>query len=83
LSGEVPEPSGWTIFAIVFGSDFDWYVSEFSSVGYSDHLAAYRHVTAAFGTASDPLQFPDEGPPWQPSRLFYTAMLRSFFQKMR
>jgi hypothetical protein len=34
-------------------------------------------------TASDPLQFPDEGPPWQPSRLFYTAMLRSFFQKMR
>ena len=51
--------------------------------GHPDHLAAYRHVTAAFDTASDPLQFPDEGPPWQPSRLFYTAMLRSFFQKMR
>ena len=51
--------------------------------GHPDHLAAYRHVTAAFDTASDPLQFADEGPPWQPSRLFYTAMLRSFFQKMR
>jgi LmbE family N-acetylglucosaminyl deacetylase len=51
--------------------------------GHPDHLAAYRHVTAAFDAASDPLQFPDEGPPWQPSRLFYTAMLRSFFQKMR
>lgn len=51
--------------------------------GHPDHLAAYRYVTAAFDAASDPLQFPDEGPPWQPSRLFYTAMLRSAFQKMR
>src|SRR4029453_8668105 len=51
--------------------------------GHPDHLAAYRHVTAAFDAASDPLQFSDEGAAWQPSRLFYTAMLRSFFQKMR
>ena len=51
--------------------------------GHPDHLAAYRHVTAAFDAASDPRQFPGEGPPWRPSRLFYTAMLRSFFQKMR
>jgi mycothiol conjugate amidase Mca len=56
---------------------------ETGGYGHPDHLAAYRHVSAAFDTASDPLQFPDEGPPWQPSRLFYTAMLRSFFQKMR
>jgi mycothiol S-conjugate amidase len=40
-------------------------------------------VTAAFDAASDPLQFPDEGPAWQPSRLFYTVVLRSFFQKIR
>lgn len=51
--------------------------------GHPDHIAAYRHVTAAFDAASDPAQFPDEGPPWQPARLFYTAMKRSFFQKMR
>lgn len=51
--------------------------------GHPDHIAAHRHATAAFHAAADPARFPAAGPIWQADRLFYTAIPRSFFRKMR
>jgi N-acetyl-1-D-myo-inositol-2-amino-2-deoxy-alpha-D-glucopyranoside deacetylase len=51
--------------------------------GHPDHIAIHRHTVAAFHAAADSSRFPDQGAPWQASRLFYTAIPRSFFQEMR
>ncbi|MCC7355940.1 MAG: PIG-L family deacetylase [Anaerolineae bacterium] len=51
--------------------------------GHPDHIAIHRHTLAAFQAASDPARYPDQGEPWQPARLFYTALPRSFFVTMR
>lgn len=50
--------------------------------GHPDHMAIHRHAVAAFHAAADPQQFPAAGPAWQSGRLFYTAVPRSFFEKM-
>ena len=50
--------------------------------GHPDHLAIHRHTVAAFHAAGDPNQYPEQGPPWQPSRLFYTVIPRSTFTEM-
>lgn len=51
--------------------------------GHPDHIAAHRHTLAAFHAASDPFRYPEQGRVWQASRLFYTAIPRSFFLEMR
>lgn len=51
--------------------------------GHPDHIAISRHTAAAFVAAGDPKRFPERGAAWQPSRLFYTAIPRSFFIEMR
>ncbi|MFQ5342771.1 MAG: PIG-L family deacetylase, partial [Anaerolineae bacterium] len=59
--------------------------------GHPDHIAAHHHTVAAFHAAGDPARYPDQGPAlrpgsvqaWQPVRLFYTAIPRSFFLEMR
>jgi N-acetyl-1-D-myo-inositol-2-amino-2-deoxy-alpha-D-glucopyranoside deacetylase len=51
--------------------------------GHPDHMAIHRHAVAAFHAAADPARYPDQGPAWQPARLFYTAIPRSFFLEMR
>lgn len=51
--------------------------------GHPDHIAVHRHTVAAFHAAGDPARYPDQGAPWQPARLFYTAIPRSFFVEMR
>jgi LmbE family N-acetylglucosaminyl deacetylase len=51
--------------------------------GHPDHLAAYRHVTAAFSVAADAAQYPAEGAAWQADRLIYGVMPKSFFSRMR
>jgi len=51
--------------------------------GHPDHIAIHRHTVAAFHAAADPARYPDQGPPWQPARLFYTAIPRSVFVRMR
>ena len=51
--------------------------------GHPDHIAIHRHTVAAFKAAGDPEQFPDQGADWQPARLFYTAIPRSFFIELR
>ena len=51
--------------------------------GHPDHIAAHRHTVAAFHAAADRNSLPDLETAWQPERLFYTAIPRSFFHEMR
>jgi N-acetyl-1-D-myo-inositol-2-amino-2-deoxy-alpha-D-glucopyranoside deacetylase len=51
--------------------------------GHPDHIAIHRHTVAAFHAAADTQYQPELGRPWQASRLFYTAIPRSFFVEMR
>ncbi len=51
--------------------------------GHPDHIAIHRHTVAAFRAAAAPASYPDQGEPWQPARLFYTAIPRSFFLTVR
>jgi LmbE family N-acetylglucosaminyl deacetylase len=51
--------------------------------GHPDHIALCTHVTAAYDMAGDPAVFPAEGPAWQPERLYYGVMARSFFDRIR
>ena len=51
--------------------------------GHPDHIAISRYTTAAFHAASDPQRFPEAGPAFQPSRLFYTAIPTKFFTELR
>ncbi len=51
--------------------------------GHPDHIAIHHHTVSAFHAAADPGKYPELGPAWQASRLFYTAIPRSFFQEMR
>jgi LmbE family N-acetylglucosaminyl deacetylase len=51
--------------------------------GHPDHLAIHQHTVAAFHAAGDPARYPDQGAPWQPQRLFYMAIPRSFFAILR
>jgi LmbE family N-acetylglucosaminyl deacetylase len=43
----------------------------YGGYGHPDHIAANRHTLSALVAAADPLQYADEGPAWQVSRLFY------------
>lgn len=51
--------------------------------GHPDHICIHQHTVTAFHAARDGRQFPDLGNPWGASRLFYTAIPRSFFKQMR
>ena len=51
--------------------------------GHPDHIAIHRHTLAAVHAAGDPGRFLDQGPPWQPSRVFYAVIPRGFFLEMR
>jgi N-acetyl-1-D-myo-inositol-2-amino-2-deoxy-alpha-D-glucopyranoside deacetylase len=51
--------------------------------GHPDHVAIHHYAVAAFHAAADPARYPDQGLQWQPARLFYTAIPRSFFLEMR
>jgi N-acetyl-1-D-myo-inositol-2-amino-2-deoxy-alpha-D-glucopyranoside deacetylase len=51
--------------------------------GHPDHIAIHQHTVAAFHAAANPARYAEQGPVWQADRLFYTAIPRSFFEKMR
>jgi LmbE family N-acetylglucosaminyl deacetylase len=53
--------------------------------GHPDHITIHKHTVAAFHLAADPATpaLADGERPWQASRLFYTAIPRSFFLEMR
>jgi N-acetyl-1-D-myo-inositol-2-amino-2-deoxy-alpha-D-glucopyranoside deacetylase len=58
--------------------------NERGGYGHPDHIAAHRATVAAFDAAADPRRFPEQGlPPWQPLKLYYTAIPRSAIERMR
>ena len=48
--------------------------------GHPDHIQAHRVAVAAFTAAADPAFAPQLGEPWQPSKLYYTVVSKSFLQ---
>ncbi|HEX2913959.1 MAG TPA: N-acetyl-1-D-myo-inositol-2-amino-2-deoxy-alpha-D-glucopyranoside deacetylase [Chloroflexia bacterium] len=55
----------------------------FGGYGHPDHVQAHRVTTIAFDVAGDSRMYPELGlEAWQPSKLYYTALPRGFFQKM-
>ena len=51
--------------------------------GHPDHVAVHNHTLKAFHAARDGGRYPEEGEPWQPSRLAYTVFTRSMFDRFR
>ena len=51
--------------------------------GHPDHIAIHHHTEAAFHAAGDGARFPGQGEPWQPQRLFYMTIPRTFWMKLR
>jgi LmbE family N-acetylglucosaminyl deacetylase len=51
--------------------------------GHPDHLMAHRVTGLAFLRAGDGEWYPEAGTPWQPSRLFYVAIVRDQFIAIR
>jgi LmbE family N-acetylglucosaminyl deacetylase len=51
--------------------------------GHPDHIAIHRYARQAFFSASDPEAYPHSGAIWEASRLYYTAIPRTFFDQMR
>ncbi|MGW0521093.1 mycothiol conjugate amidase Mca [Crossiella sp. NPDC003009] len=48
-----------------------------------DHLRTHEVTLAAMAAAPDATQYPEAGPPWQPSKLYYHAGLsRAWFQAL-
>jgi LmbE family N-acetylglucosaminyl deacetylase len=39
--------------------------------GHPDHIAIHHATVKAFYAANDPAQFPEEGPPFQPAKLYF------------
>ena len=48
--------------------------------GHPDHIQAHRVTVAAYDAAADPAYAPEIGEPWQASKLYWTAVPRSFLQ---
>ena len=53
---------------------------ETGGYGHPDHIQAHRVTVQAFDKAGDPSYAPELGEPWQPSRLYYTALPKSVLQ---
>src|SRR3954447_23194995 len=54
--------------------------NEFGGYGHPDHIQAHRVTVAAFDAAAEQGRFPDSGAPWQPAKLYYTALPNSFLR---
>ena len=53
------------------------YHEDQSGYPHPDHLRVHDISVAAFEASGDPAAFPDCGPPWQPSKLYYTVWSRA------
>jgi N-acetyl-1-D-myo-inositol-2-amino-2-deoxy-alpha-D-glucopyranoside deacetylase len=53
---------------------------ENGSYGHPDHIQAHRVTVAAFDLSGEPGYAPELGVPWQPSKLYYSAIARSEFR---
>ena len=54
--------------------------NEDGGYGHPDHIQAHRVAVAAFDASGDAERYPDRGEPWQPSKLYYTALPVSFLR---
>jgi N-acetyl-1-D-myo-inositol-2-amino-2-deoxy-alpha-D-glucopyranoside deacetylase len=54
---------------------------ENGSYGHPDHIQAHRVTVAAFDLAGEPGYAPDLGVPWQPSKLYFSAIARTEFRE--
>jgi mycothiol S-conjugate amidase len=50
---------------------------ETGGYGHPDHIAIYRHTTSAFYAAADAAQYPELGPVYAVSKLYYSSFPRS------
>ena len=57
--------------------------NQFGGYGHPDHVQAHRVTTIAFEAAGDKRMYPELGlEPWQPSKLYYSVLPRSFFRRV-
>jgi len=49
------------------------YADDRSFYPHPDHIRVHEISLPAFDAAGDPHRYPDAGPPWQPSKLYYTG----------
>jgi mycothiol S-conjugate amidase len=56
------------------------YGDEQSGYPHPDHLRDHEISVVAFEAAGDPDAYPDAGPAWEPSKLYYTTFSRRRFQ---
>src|SRR3954453_6761367 len=54
---------------------------ENGAYGHPDHIQAHRVTVRAFDASGDPSYRPEAGEPWQPSKLYYTAISKSWLQR--
>lgn len=55
---------------------------ETGGYGHPDHIAIYRHTTSAFYAAADGVQYPELGPAFAVSKLYYSSFPRSAIRSM-
>lgn len=55
---------------------------ETGGYGHPDHIAIYRHTTSAFHAAADDAQYPELGPAYAVSKLYYSSFPRSAIRLM-
>ncbi len=55
---------------------------ETGGYGHPDHIAIYRHTTSAFYAAADAAQYPEHGPAFAVSKLYYSSFPRSAIRAM-
>lgn len=53
---------------------------ERGAYGHPDHIRAHDVTVAAFSASGDPAYRPATGEPWQPAKLYYTAVPKSVLQ---
>jgi LmbE family N-acetylglucosaminyl deacetylase len=55
---------------------------ETGGYGHPDHITAHKHTTSAFYAAADAAQYPELGPAYAVSKLYYSSFPRSALRKM-
>ena len=55
---------------------------ETGGYGHPDHIAIYRYTTSAFHAAADAVQYPELGPAYAVSKLYYGAFPRSIIREI-
>jgi mycothiol S-conjugate amidase len=53
------------------------YADDQEGYPHPDHLRVHDISVVAFAAAGDPDAYPDAGPPWQPSKLYYSAWAKA------